>query len=100
MNRRGFLRAAGGGLLATPAIARAQPKRPIRIGTLGTTKFNNTTLAAVMAAELGKLGYVVGQNIVFEERMAGGNPERLPALAAELVQGKVDVIVTGPTEAI
>jgi len=43
------------------------------------------------------LGYLEGQNIVLEDRWAGGNPERLPALAAELVRLPVDVIVTGGT---
>jgi putative ABC transport system substrate-binding protein len=40
------------------------------------------------------LGYVEGQNIVLERRWAGGNPDRLPSLAAELVRLKVDLIVT------
>jgi len=42
---------------------------------------------------LGELGYVEGQNIAIESRWAGGKDERLPALAAELVRSKVDVIV-------
>ena len=43
---------------------------------------------------LRELGYVEGQNIAIEYRFAEGQPERLPALAAELVRLKVDVIVT------
>jgi putative ABC transport system substrate-binding protein len=102
MDRRVFLGTlAGSVLLAVPIAARAQKaKRTYRVGTLGNTRVNNTTLATVMTAELRKLGYVVGQNIVFEERMAEGNVDRLPALAAELVRLQVDVIVAGPTEAI
>ena len=45
------------------------------------------------------LGYVEGKNIVIEWRYAEGNPDRLPALAAELVRLKVDVIVTGGSAA-
>ena len=46
---------------------------------------------------LRELGYVEGKNIVIEWRSAEGKPDRLPALAAELVRLKVDVIVTaGP----
>jgi putative ABC transport system substrate-binding protein len=44
---------------------------------------------------LRELGYVEGKNIIIEWRSADGNEDRLPALAAELVQLKVDIIVTG-----
>jgi putative ABC transport system substrate-binding protein len=47
---------------------------------------------------LGELGYVEGKNIVIEWRSANGQLDRLPALAAELVRLKLDIIVsTGPT---
>jgi putative ABC transport system substrate-binding protein len=49
---------------------------------------------------LRELGYVEGQNIVVEERYAEGQLERLPELAAELVQLRVDVIVAGDPQAI
>ena len=41
------------------------------------------------------LGYVEGKNIVLEFRYAEGNPDRIPELVAELVQLKVDMLVTG-----
>src|SRR5439155_15655076 len=44
---------------------------------------------------LRELGYVEGQNIVIEWRFAVGKPDQVPRNAAELVQLKVDVIVTG-----
>jgi putative ABC transport system substrate-binding protein len=47
-----------------------------------------------------ELGYVEGQNLVFERRYAEGKPERLPALAAELVRLKVNVIVATAGDAI
>jgi putative ABC transport system substrate-binding protein len=51
---------------------------------------------AAFRAGLRELGYVEGQNIVIEERYAAGRVERLPALAAELVRLKVDVLVAAP----
>ena len=53
-----------------------------------------------MVAGLRERGYVEGQNIVIEQRWADGKYERLPGLAAELVQMKVDVIVAATTVAI
>src|SRR5262249_10047858 len=49
--------------------------------------------------EMRELGYVEGQNVTFEARFAEGRIERLPALAAEFVNMKVDVIVTGGNQA-
>ena len=49
---------------------------------------------------LRELGYVEGENIVIEYRYAEGKPERLPELATELVQLKVDVIVTAANAGI
>ena len=83
-----------GGVVATAQ----QPKKVPRIGFLGASS------ASVLAARieafrqgLRDLGYVEGKNIVIEWRSAEGKLDRLPALAAELVRLKVDVIVTtGP----
>ena len=47
-----------------------------------------------------ELGYVEGQNIVFENRFAEGKMERIPSIAAELVSLKPDVIVVGPNTSI
>jgi putative tryptophan/tyrosine transport system substrate-binding protein len=44
------------------------------------------------------LGYIEGQHIVIEQRYADGRLERLPALAAELVQRNVDILVVGGPE--
>jgi putative tryptophan/tyrosine transport system substrate-binding protein len=86
-------------LLITFSSADAQqPKKVPRIGFLGAT-YPSTNAARIEAFRQGlrELGYVEGKNIVIEYRWAEGKTERLPALAAELVRLKVDVIVTaGP----
>jgi putative tryptophan/tyrosine transport system substrate-binding protein len=69
-----------------------------RIGYLAAN-FPSTNLARIEAFRQGlrDLGYVEGKSIVIEWRYAEGKPDRLPALAAELVRIKVDVIVSaGP----
>jgi ABC-type uncharacterized transport system substrate-binding protein len=75
-----------------------QPTKISRIGFLGAS--SAFTLAARIEAfrqGLRELGYVEGKSIVIEYRWAEGKFDRLPALAAELVRLKVDVIVTGGT---
>lgn len=80
-------------LLATPPSGRT-----IRIGLLSgiRDKFDPEANAIdrAIAASLRAQGYEIGRNIVIEFRSAGGNPERLPALAAELAQLKIDMFVT------
>jgi len=72
-----------------------QAKKMPRIGYLGAN-FPTTNPARIEAFRQGlrDLGYVEGKNIVIEWRYAEGKLERVPALAAELVRLKVDVIVT------
>jgi putative ABC transport system substrate-binding protein len=94
MDRRTFLGRIAGGLLAVPLAARAQQAgRTPRLGYLterpGPTEFEESFLKG-----LRDLGYVDGQNVIIEYRWAAGNAERLPALAADLVDLKVDIIVT------
>ena len=83
-------------LLADGVIAQAQePAKIPRIGFLAAIPFS--ALAARTEAfrqGLRELGYAEGKNIVIEWRSAEGKVDRLPALAAELVRLKVDVIVT------
>jgi len=80
--------------LCTPAEAQ-QPKKVPRIGYLSAPSLSSNS-ARVEAFQQGlrALGYVEGKNIVIEWRSAEGKLDRLPALAAELVRLKVDVIVT------
>jgi putative tryptophan/tyrosine transport system substrate-binding protein len=86
-------------LLALGVAAEAQqPKKVPRIGILGgTSRSTNPARIEAFRQGLRELGYVEGKNIVIEWRYAEGKPDRLPALAAELVHLKIDVIVTaGP----
>ena len=80
--------------LSVPAAAQ-QPTGVPRIGYL-TASTPSSMSARVEAFRQGlrELGYVEGKNIVIEWRFAEGKLDRLPALAAELVRLKVDVIVT------
>jgi putative ABC transport system substrate-binding protein len=95
MERRTFLEMTASGLLAAPRAARAQSAdRVYRIGLLEVTDagLNAANLDAFRRA-LGDLGYIEGQHFALEYRSADGRAERLPDLAAELVQLRVDLIV-------
>src|SRR5215831_12591522 len=88
-------------LLALGVIVEAQQAKKVpRIGLLssGSPSSTKETVEAFRQG-LRERGYVEGQNIVIEYRYAGGLTERLPNLAAELVQLKVDVIVVTGTPA-
>jgi putative tryptophan/tyrosine transport system substrate-binding protein len=84
------------GLLLAPLSTDAQRPAPHvpRVGLLDYTPFWEP-----LRQGLRDLGYVEGQNLVLESRSTDGRDERLPALAAELVQLPVDVIVTQGTPA-
>jgi putative ABC transport system substrate-binding protein len=94
MNRRDAVFALTAAGLA-PLLAHAQPAGKVfRIGYLSapTRKSVERVLESFLAA-LRSLGWVEGKNLQIEYRWAEGNVERLPALAAELVALKVDLIV-------
>ncbi|PYN55801.1 MAG: ABC transporter substrate-binding protein [Candidatus Rokuibacteriota bacterium] len=97
MIRRAALAAAlAAGLLAAPLAAEAQqPTKIARIGYLTTADVATAPhhLREAFLKGLRDLGYVEGRNLVIEYRSAEGKVERLPALAAELVALKVDVIL-------
>jgi putative tryptophan/tyrosine transport system substrate-binding protein len=83
-------------LLALCASAEAQqPAKVPRIGYLGGVSLSaNTARHEAFRQGLRELHYVEGENIVIDWRSADGRLERLPALAAEMVRLKLDVIVT------
>jgi putative ABC transport system substrate-binding protein len=87
-------------LLATPLAPNAQPPRQVaRIGFLSSTLARSVRHYQAFEQRLRELGYVEGQNLAIEFRNAEGQAERLPALAAELVQRQVDVLVAAGPEA-
>ena len=97
MERRAFLGVLVGGVLAGPLAAGAQQAGKIyRVGHLAasTPSAENTRLLGVFQAELRERGWVEGRNIAFEYRWAEGRYERLPRLAAELTEAKVDLRVS------
>jgi putative tryptophan/tyrosine transport system substrate-binding protein len=99
MRRRDFITLVGGAA-AWPLAARAQQARMTRIGFLGPTSyFGMQERMDALRAGLRDLGYVEGDNLSIDFRWAEGRYDRLPALAAELVRLKVDVIVTATTPA-
>jgi putative tryptophan/tyrosine transport system substrate-binding protein len=87
------------GLLAVPLVAEAQqPAKVPRIGFLGnSTAALEANLVGPFREGLRDLGYVEGRNVLIEYRWAEGKYERFPALIAELIALKVDVIVTAGT---
>jgi putative tryptophan/tyrosine transport system substrate-binding protein len=98
-DRRAFLILVGGSIVGAQFSAESQEAAKVaRIGFLATTNLAaNPHLQEAFLQGLHDLGYVEGRNVVIEYRDAEGKLERLPALAAELVVLKVDVIVAPGT---
>src|ERR1700680_2106172 len=103
-SRRKLLVALGAGALAfaaPPGSFGQQQGKVWHVGFLSPTSASfNSPYADAFLKGMRDLGYVEGKNLVVEWRFADGKLERLPGLAAELVQLKVDVIVTPGSPAI
>ena len=102
--RRKIILALGASALAVPFGAVAQQQGKIwRIGFLSTRRveISDSDFAyGPFRQGMRELGYVEGRNLVIEWRSAEGKTERLPAMAAELVQLKVDLIVAASTPGV
>ena len=97
MRRRNFISLLGGAAAAAwPLAARAQrPGKLPTIGYLGSgTAATQGQWTAALMSRLRDLGWIEGRTIAIEYRWAEGRSERFADIAAELVQHKVDVIVT------
>jgi putative ABC transport system substrate-binding protein len=92
MRRREFIVLLGGGVIAARLLRAGQKPMPV-IGYLnGTSPSANAAFLAAFHQGLGEAGYREGQNVAIEYRWAEFRYERLPALAADLVNRKVALI--------
>ena len=100
MRRRDFIRLLGGAWVALPLAARAQQQALPVVGLLAPWARNDSPqLLAAFHQGLKDRGFVEGQNVAIEYRLAENQNERLPALVADLVQRQVSVIAAAATPA-
>jgi putative tryptophan/tyrosine transport system substrate-binding protein len=98
MHRRKFVVSLAG-FLAVPAAIGAQEAKTWRIGYLSLsspTLQQSKRWIAAFKEGLERLGYVPGKNAIVEQRYAAGEIGRLPVLAAQLIDLKVDIVVAAP----
>src|SRR5438477_8130842 len=100
--RRQLLIALGASAIVTPLRAFAQQRKPAVIGYLSPVVPQNNSDFRYEAFQQGmrELGYVEGKDVRYEIRWGEGKLERMPALAAELVKVKVDVLVAFSSPAV
>lgn len=96
-NARRRLLLAAGGLLVAPYVHAQQARTPV-IGFLNGASYElSAHLVRAFHQGLGETGYAEGRNVAFDYRSAEGKYDRLPALAADLVQRRVDLIAATGT---
>jgi len=94
MKRREFITLLGGTAATWPLAARAQPPGSPKVGYVWIGERETDVSGAGLRQGLMDRGYEIGRNLAFEERYAHGDVEKVPALIAELLALKVDVLVT------
>ena len=100
MDRRTFIGIVTSGLAIASSKANAQATRPRRIGLLHNGSSASSSQAEAFRRGLRELGWIEGKNISIEHRLAEGEPDRLPALVAELIRERVEVIVLSGSPAV
>ena len=95
MKRRNFITLLVSTAAAPPLATRAQPTKMPVIGFLNGFSLAEWAKHAVAGFHQGlnETGFVEGRNVAIEYRWAEGQFDRLPALVAELIRRKVDVLV-------
>jgi ABC-type uncharacterized transport system substrate-binding protein len=100
MDRRAFVAMVSGSILAAPTTASAQRSTsPRRVGVLFVLLSSAGREAQAFRQGLRDAGYAEDSDVLIEWRSASGDYARLPQLAAELIERKVDVIVADTTQA-
>jgi len=98
MRRRDFLTVVSAAAVWPLAAHAQQPAVPV-VGFLsGRSLASDSQLLAVFTRALNEAGYVNGQNVAIEFRWADGQLNRLPELAAELIERKVAVLFAGASD--
>jgi putative tryptophan/tyrosine transport system substrate-binding protein len=101
MQRRDFITLLACTAATWSVAARVQQAGKVwRIGSLSPGSSGQSDNIKTFMQGLNDLGYVDGKNIQFERRVADGNLDRLPALAADLVRANVDVILAESSFAV
>src|SRR5262245_66590985 len=100
MDRRAFITVVGGSIVAAPLTTNAQRSAsPRGVGVLLVLLSSAGKEAQAFRQGLRDAGYAEGSDVLIEWRSANGDYARLPQLAADLIQRKVDVIVADTTQA-
>jgi ABC-type uncharacterized transport system substrate-binding protein len=104
MRRRNFIVGLASTIAAWPLTMHGQQAERVRgvgiLMPLGESDPQSQARLAAFSHTLRQIGWVEGKNIVFEKRFSNGESARLPALATQLLQANVDVIVTQAAEPI